>query len=162
MKVLFDIYDQPDEVVSETKEPLLKFLYAIEKVLFHGLKTGFFGPSTPWEFLKQIEKCLPGSKHMIPLCVQYGKTSLGMFRLWIRVALNDAALGQYLNALIWNKQLVTKYYTPQSLLFSEQMHLMLPVLETLTTIHFKLAVAAPGLESSDYWQKVTWEPVVKV
>lgn len=99
---------------------------------------------------------------MIPLCVQYGKTSLGMFRLWIRVALNDAALGQYLNALIWNKALVTKYYTPQSLLFSEQIHLMLPVLETLTTIHFKLAMIVPGLESADYWQKVTWEPVVKV
>eukprot|EP01116_Phalansterium_solitarium_P019977 TRINITY_DN5764_c0_g1_i1.p1 TRINITY_DN5764_c0_g1~~TRINITY_DN5764_c0_g1_i1.p1 ORF type:complete len:610 (+),score=192.92 TRINITY_DN5764_c0_g1_i1:183-2012(+) len=137
---------------------LARLCFVIEKILSHDMKdTSVFSKTTFWDFLENLPKCLPGmeAKTFIALVKDLNKGSLGRGRIFIRMALNEKLLAEYLRALIWHPNLVSTYYKKTAILsIEEQVQVLMPSVETLDAFDFNLSVKDALLDADDYWQLV--------
>ena len=110
--------------VPSENEYAIKLCLSVEKILTFGLKSMrpgfenfvnhlyfaevvFFGQTLPYDYIQNLPKCLPHSPKIVEQSKQLGKTVVGRGRVFIRLALNEGSLAEYVNALMWNKPLTT-------------------------------------------------------
>lgn len=108
--------------------PLQHFFIVLEHVLRHGLrpKKGLLGPKKElWDILQSVEKyCYEA--HDITTSVRdlpTVRTHMGRARAWLRIALMQKKLADYLQALMEHKdEALAEYYEPHALMMSDEVN----------------------------------------
>lgn len=106
--------------------PLQHFFIVLEHVLRHGLKPkkGLLGPKKElWDLLQSIEKYCPEAQD-VTLSIRdlpTVRTHTGRSRAWLRLALMQKKLADYLQALIEHKgEILVEFYEPHALMLSDE------------------------------------------
>lgn len=106
--------------------PLQHFFIVLEHVLRHGLrpKKGLLGPKKElWDLLQSIEKYCPEAQD-VTLSIRdlpTVRTHTGRSRAWLRLALMQKKLADYLQALIEHKnEILVEFYEPHALMLSDE------------------------------------------
>jgi len=133
--------------------PLQHFFIVLEHILRHGLrpKKGLLGPKKElWDVLQCVEKLcyeasdITASVRDLPTV----KTALGRARAWLRLAVMQKKLADYLHALVERKDtLLIDYYEPHALMMSDEINLIKGILLGLNVIDCNLCVKEEDLDS---------------
>ena len=106
--------------------PLQHFFIVLEHVLRHGLKPkkGLLGPKKElWDLLQSIEKYCSEAQD-VTLSIRdlpTVRTHTGRSRAWLRLALMQKKLADYLQALIEHKnEILVEFYEPHALMLSDE------------------------------------------
>ncbi|CAB0034977.1 unnamed protein product [Trichogramma brassicae] len=116
--------------------PLQHFFIVLEHVLRHGLrpKKGLLGPKKElWDILQLVEK-----------------TAMGRARAWLRMALMQKKLADYLKVLIDHKDdLLAEYFEPDALMMSDEAIVIMGLLVGLNVIdcNFVLSATVQNLQA---------------
>ncbi|XP_037910016.1 protein RUFY3 isoform X5 [Hermetia illucens] len=133
--------------------PLQHFFIVLEHVLRHGLKPkkGLLGPKKElWDILQSVEKyCIEAqdittSVRDLPTV----RTHMGRARAWLRIALMQKKLADYLQALIEHREeALAEYYEPHALMMSDEVVVIMGILVGLNVIDCNLCVKEEDLDS---------------
>lgn len=133
--------------------PLQHFFIVLEHVLRHGLKPkkGLLGPKKElWDILQSVDKyCfeaqdITASVRDLPTV----RTHMGRARAWLRIALMQKKLADYLQALMEHRDdALAEYYEPHALMMSEEVIVILGILVGLNVIDCNLCVKEEDLDS---------------
>ncbi|XP_063244092.1 RUN and FYVE domain-containing protein 2 isoform X3 [Bacillus rossius redtenbacheri] len=132
--------------------PLQHFFIVLEHVLRHGLKPkkGLLGPKKElWDILQVVEKYtmdaqdITSSVRDLPTV----STHMGRARAWLRLALMQKRLGDYLKILIDHRDdLLSEYFEPDALMMSEEAIVIVGLLVGLNVIDCNLCVKEEDLD----------------
>ncbi|XP_055377171.1 RUN and FYVE domain-containing protein 2-like isoform X3 [Condylostylus longicornis] len=133
--------------------PLQHFFIVLEHVLRHGLrpKKGLLGPKKElWDLLQSVEKyCIEAqdvtaSVRDLPTV----RTHIGRARAWLRIALMQKKLADYLQPLIEHRDdALAEYYEPHALMMSDEVIVIMGILVGLNVIDCNLCVKEEDLDS---------------
>lgn len=133
--------------------PLQHFFIVLEHVLRHGLKPkkGLLGPKKElWDILQSVEKYtfeaqdITASVRDLPTV----RTAMGRARAWLRVALMQKKMADYLQALVDNREeALAEYYEPHSLMMSDEIILIMGILVGLNVVDCNLCIKEEDLDS---------------
>lgn len=133
--------------------PLQHFFIVLEHVLRHGLKPkkGLLGPKKElWDILQSVDKYC-AEAHDISASVRdlpTVRTHMGRARAWLRIALMQKKLADYLQALMEHRDdALAEYYEPHALMMSEEVIVILGILVGLNVIDCNLCVKEEDLDS---------------
>ncbi|KAK2568300.1 RUN and FYVE domain-containing protein 2 [Acropora cervicornis] len=110
---------------DEYFEPLQQFFVVFESILRHGIKMkrNILGQRKDyWGPLEALENVAPESAEIVR-SVQHLpniRTNHGKGRAWVRLALMQKKLAEYIMILVENKELVREWYEPHSVLMQEE------------------------------------------
>ncbi|XP_069702850.1 RUN and FYVE domain-containing protein 2 isoform X1 [Periplaneta americana] len=132
--------------------PLQHFFIVLEHVLRHGLKPkkGLLGPKKElWDILQCVEKFtieaqdITASVRDLPTV----RTHMGRARAWLRLALMQKKLADYLKILIDHKDdLLSEYFEPDALMMSDEAIIIMGLLVGLNVIDCNLCVKEEDLD----------------
>lgn len=113
-------------IVDSDNIPQEHFFTVLEHILRHGLKSkkGLLGPKKDiWEILQCVDKyCMEA--HDITSSVRElpnVRTPIGRARAWLRIALMQKKLSDYMQVLIQHRnKLLTDFYEPHALMMMEE------------------------------------------
>uniref|UniRef100_A0A803U0J7 RUN and FYVE domain containing 2 n=1 Tax=Anolis carolinensis TaxID=28377 RepID=A0A803U0J7_ANOCA len=105
--------------------PLQQFFVVMEHCLKHGLKVkkSFLSYNkTIWGPLELVEKLYPEAEEIAASVRDLPglKTSLGRARAWLRLALMQKKMADYLRCLIFRKDLLSEFYENHALMMEEE------------------------------------------
>ncbi|XP_058813532.1 RUN and FYVE domain-containing protein 2 isoform X5 [Topomyia yanbarensis] len=133
--------------------PLQHFFIVLEHVLRHGLrpKKGLLGPKKElWDILQSVERyCveaqdITSSVRDLPTV----RTHMGRARAWLRLALMQKKLADYLQVLIERRDdTLSEYYEPHALMLSDEVIIIIGILVGLNVIDCNLCVKEEDLDS---------------
>ncbi|XP_011497933.1 PREDICTED: protein RUFY3 isoform X2 [Ceratosolen solmsi marchali] len=132
--------------------PLQHFFIVLEHVLRHGLrpKKGLLGPKKElWDILQLIEKYCPDAYDMTASIrdLPTVRTAMGRARAWLRMALMQKKLADYLKVLIDHKdELLSEYFEPDALMMSEEAIVVMGLLVGLNVIDCNFCVKEEDLD----------------
>ncbi|KNC50310.1 TBC1D2 protein [Thecamonas trahens ATCC 50062] len=146
--------------ITDASPSLLEFCQAFEAVMRHGFKdrSGGLFSRTPREFWEYVEKVRKYHPHAAPTIKSIAAMSelrspLGRARAWIRAALVEARLEEYLVALLNHTNLTKEWYADHAVLRSHvDVLALLAQLARLSSINFALCARDVDLDSS-------WRPL---
>lgn len=109
-----------------------------------------FGSLTLWEVLERLEESLPGTAAFVRQVRGAATTPHGRAALWIRQALRERRLAEYLSALRFHPELVARSYEPDAPFASDEFaSALLLQLETAAALDFHFQwQEAPSLDAS--------------
>nr|CAG4646166.1 EOG090X043H [Macrothrix elegans] len=153
VKELIDSSVQHGRMLDSDSVPLQHFFIVLEHALRHGLrpKKGLLGPKKElWDLLQTVEKSaneacdITTSVRDLPTV----RTSLGRARAWIRLALMQKKLADYLKVLIDQRDSVLQdFYEPGALLLSDEAVILLGLLLGLNVVDCNLCLKEEDLDS---------------
>ncbi|VVC87438.1 unnamed protein product [Leptidea sinapis] len=133
--------------------PLHHFFIVLEHVLRHGLKPkkGLLGPKKElWDILQMVEKYsveaadITASVRDLPTV----KTALGRARAWLRLALMQKRLADYLRILLEHREdTLEEYFEPHALMLNEEAVIISGLLVGLNVVDCNLCVKEEDLDS---------------
>ncbi|XP_053686720.1 RUN and FYVE domain-containing protein 2 [Sabethes cyaneus] len=133
--------------------PLQHFFIVLEHVLRHGLrpKKGLLGPKKElWDILQSVERYtmeaqdITSSVRDLPTV----RTHMGRARAWLRLALMQKKLADYLQVLIEHRDdTLAEYYEPHALMMSDEVIIIIGILVGLNVIDCNLCVKEEDLDS---------------
>ena len=133
--------------------PLQHFFIVLEHVMRHGLrpKKGLLGPKKElWDIMASVEKYAPEAQDITASIrdLPTVKTHIGRARAWLRLALMQKKLGDYLQALVDNRdEALAEYYEPYAIMMSDEIILIMGILVGLNVIDCNLCVKEEDLDS---------------
>ncbi|CAD6992637.1 unnamed protein product [Ceratitis capitata] len=133
--------------------PLQHFFIVIEHVLGHGLrpKKGLLGPRKElWDLLQSVETYCPEAQDITASVrdLPTVRTHIGRARAWLRIALMQKKLADYLQALIEHRDdSLYEYYEPHALMMSDEIVVIMGILVGLNVIDCNLCVKEEDLDS---------------
>ncbi|KAK1164667.1 RUN and FYVE domain-containing protein 2-like isoform X1 [Acipenser oxyrinchus oxyrinchus] len=132
--------------------PLQQFFVVMEHCLKHGLKVkkSFLGYNKSlWGPLELVEKlCLEAGEIAASVRDLPGlKTPLGRARAWLRLALMQKKLADYLRCLITRKDLLSDFYEYYAVMVEEEGAVIVGLLVGLNVIDANLCVKGEDLDS---------------
>ncbi|KAM9409291.1 RUN and FYVE domain-containing protein 2 isoform 2-T2 [Pholidichthys leucotaenia] len=132
--------------------PLQQFFVVMEHCLKHGLKVkkSFLGfNKSLWGPLELVEKlCSEAAEISASVRDLPGlKTPLGRARAWLRLALMQKRLADYLRLLITRKDLLSDFYENSALMLEEEGAVIVGLLVGLNVIDANLCVKGEDLDS---------------
>ncbi|KAM8894287.1 RUN and FYVE domain-containing protein 2 isoform 1-T1 [Spinachia spinachia] len=132
--------------------PLQQFFVVMEHCLKHGLKVkkSFLGfNKSLWGPLELVEKLCPEAVEISASVRDLPglKTPLGRARAWLRLALMQKRLADYLRLLITRKDLLSDFYEHSALMLEEEGAVIVGLLVGLNVIDANLCVKGEDLDS---------------
>ncbi|XP_068614162.1 RUN and FYVE domain-containing protein 2-like [Brachionichthys hirsutus] len=132
--------------------PLQQFFVVMEHCLKHGLrvKKSFLGfNKSLWGPLELVEKLCPEAAEISASVRDLPglKTPLGRARAWLRLALMQKRLADYLRLLITRKDLLSDFYENSALMLEEEGSVIVGLLVGLNVIDANLCVKGEDLDS---------------
>ncbi|XP_068156275.1 LOW QUALITY PROTEIN: RUN and FYVE domain-containing protein 2 [Drosophila tropicalis] len=133
--------------------PLQHFFIVIEHVLGHGLRTkkGLLGPRKElWDLLQSVENYCPEAQDITASVrdLPTVRTHIGRARAWLRIALMQKKLADYLQSLIEHREdSLYDYYEPHALMMSDEIVVIMGILVGLNVIDCNLCVKEEDLDS---------------
>nr|CAG4646952.1 EOG090X043H [Megafenestra aurita] len=153
VKELIDSSVQYGRMLDSDFVPLQHFFIVLEHALRHGLrpKKGLLGPKKElWDLLQTVEKSaneasdITASVRDLPTV----RTSLGRARAWIRLALMQKKLADYLKILIDQRDTTLhEFYEPGALLLCDEAVILLGLLLGLNVVDCNLCLKEEDLDS---------------
>ncbi|XP_012288983.1 protein RUFY3 isoform X4 [Orussus abietinus] len=132
--------------------PLQHFFIVLEHVLRHGLrpKKGLLGPKKElWDILQLVEKYCPEAQDITSSIrdLPTVRTAMGRARAWLRMALMQKKLADYLKVLIDHKEdILSEYFEPDALMMSEEAIVVMGLLVGLNVIDCNFCVKEEDLD----------------
>ncbi|XP_011701439.1 PREDICTED: protein RUFY3 isoform X2 [Wasmannia auropunctata] len=132
--------------------PLQHFFIVLEHVLRHGLrpKKGLLGPKKElWDILQLVEKYCPEAQDITSSIrdLPTVRTAMGRARAWLRMALMQKKLADYLKVLIDHKDdILSEYFEPDALMMSEEAIVVMGLLVGLNVIDCNFCVKEEDLD----------------
>ncbi|KAK9738222.1 FYVE zinc finger [Popillia japonica] len=132
--------------------PLQHFFIVLEHVLRHGLrpKKGLLGPKKElWDILQMVEKYAPEAQDITASVrdLPTVRTHMGRARAWLRLALMQKKLADYLKVLIDHKdEALVEYFEPDALMLSDEAIIIIGLLVGLNVIDCNLCVKEEDLD----------------
>ncbi|XP_028257498.1 RUN and FYVE domain-containing protein 2 isoform X3 [Parambassis ranga] len=132
--------------------PLQQFFVVMEHCLKHGLrvKKSFLGfNKSLWGPLELVEKLCPEAAEISASVRDLPglKTPLGRARAWLRLALMQKRLADYLRLLITRKDVLSDFYENSALMLEEEGAVIVGLLVGLNVIDANLCVKGEDLDS---------------
>ncbi|XP_030625987.1 protein RUFY3 isoform X1 [Chanos chanos] len=132
--------------------PLQQFFVVMEHCLKHGLKTKktFLGQNKSfWGPLELVEKLSPEAGEITASVKDLPglKTPLGRGRAWLRLALMQKKLSDYMKTIINRKDLLSEFYEPNALMMEEEGAVIAGLLVGLNVIDANLCMKGEDLDS---------------
>ncbi|XP_021436663.1 RUN and FYVE domain-containing protein 2 isoform X4 [Oncorhynchus mykiss] len=132
--------------------PLQQFFVVMEHCLKHGLKVkkSFLGYSKSlWGPLEMVEKLCPEAGEIAASVRDLPglKTPLGRARAWLRLALMQKRLADYLRLLITRKDLLSNFYDNSAVMVEEEGAVIVGLLVGLNVIDANLCVKGEDLDT---------------
>uniref|UniRef100_A0A673A6X1 RUN domain-containing protein n=1 Tax=Sphaeramia orbicularis TaxID=375764 RepID=A0A673A6X1_9TELE len=132
--------------------PLQQFFVVMEHCLKHGLKTKktFLGQNKSfWGALELVEKLTPEAGEITASVKDLPglKTPLGRGRAWLRLALMQKKLSDYMKTIINRKDLLSEFYEPNALMMEEEGAVIAGLLVGLNVIDANLCMKGEDLDS---------------
>nr|CAG4640766.1 EOG090X043H [Eulimnadia texana] len=153
VKELIDSSVQYGRMLDSDFPPLQHFFIVVEHVFRHGIrpKKGLLGPKKElWDLLQMVEN-YTHEAHDITTSVRdlpTVKTSIGRARAWLRLALMQKKLADYLKVLLDHRDtLLLEFYEPGSLLLSDEAVILLGLLLGLNIVDCNLCLKEEDLDS---------------
>ena len=72
------VASEPEKVFFEDDTRVLRLCFILEKISHYGLKTGMFSRASVWDYLKNLDKCLPGSQSPLEWVTSSAKSDIGI------------------------------------------------------------------------------------
>nr|CAH7752756.1 unnamed protein product [Callosobruchus chinensis] len=132
--------------------PLQHFFIVLEHVLRHGLrpKKGLLGPKKElWDILQMVEKYAPEAQDITASVrdLPTVRTHMGRARAWLRLALMQKKLADYLKVLLDHKdEALVEYFEPDALMLSDEAIVIIGLLVGLNVIDCNLCVKEEDLD----------------
>ncbi|XP_014246687.1 RUN and FYVE domain-containing protein 2 isoform X2 [Cimex lectularius] len=152
VKELIETSHKYGRMLDSDHMPLQHFFIVLEHVLRHGLKPkkGLLGPKKElWDILQVVEKLTPealditSSVRDLPTV----RTQMGRARAWLRLALMQKKLADYLKILIDHREdILLEYFEPDALLMSDEAIIIVGLLVGLNVIDCNLCVKEEDLD----------------
>ncbi|XP_034026678.1 protein RUFY3 isoform X2 [Thalassophryne amazonica] len=132
--------------------PLQQFFVVMEHCLKHGLRTKktFLGQNKSfWGALELVEKLTPEAGEITASVKDLPglKTPLGRGRAWLRLALMQKKLSDYMKTIINRKDLLSEFYEPNALMMEEEGAVIAGLLVGLNVIDANLCMKGEDLDS---------------
>ncbi|XP_026080435.1 RUN and FYVE domain-containing protein 2 isoform X1 [Carassius auratus] len=132
--------------------PLQQFFVVMEHCLKHGLKVkkSFLGYNKSlWGPLEMVEKLCPEAGEIAASVRDLPglKTPLGRARAWLRLALMQKKLADYLRLLITRKDILSEFYENSSVMLEEEGAVIVGLLVGLNVIDANLCVKGEDLDT---------------
>ncbi|XP_048865006.1 RUN and FYVE domain-containing protein 2 isoform X6 [Brienomyrus brachyistius] len=132
--------------------PLQQFFVVMEHCLKHGLKVrkSFLGYSKSlWGPLEVVERLCPEAAEIAASVRDLPglKTPLGRARAWLRLALMQKKLADYLRCLITRKDLLSDFYESSAVMLEEEGAVIVGLLVGLNVIDANLCVKGEDLDT---------------
>uniref|UniRef100_A0A4W4DWB4 RUN domain-containing protein n=1 Tax=Electrophorus electricus TaxID=8005 RepID=A0A4W4DWB4_ELEEL len=132
--------------------PLQQFFVVMEHCLKHGLKSKktFLGQNKSfWGPLELVEKLTPEAGEITASVKDLPglKTPLGRGRAWLRLALMQKKLSDYMKTIINRKDLLSEFYEPNALMMEEEGAVIAGLLVGLNVIDANLCMKGEDLDS---------------
>ncbi|XP_071470431.1 protein RUFY3 isoform X4 [Marmota flaviventris] len=132
--------------------PLQQFFVVMEHCLKHGLKAKktFLGQNKSfWGPLELVEKLVPEASEITASVKDLPglKTPVGRGRAWLRLALMQKKLSEYMKALINKKELLSEFYEPNALMMEEEGAIIAGLLVGLNVIDANFCMKGEDLDS---------------
>lgn len=132
--------------------PLQQFFVVMEHCLKHGLKAKktFLGQNKSfWGPLELVEKLVPEATEITASVKDLPglKTPVGRGRAWLRLALMQKKLSEYMKALINKKELLSEFYEPNALMMEEEGAIIAGLLVGLNVIDANFCMKGEDLDS---------------
>uniref|UniRef100_A0A8D0L1N8 RUN domain-containing protein n=1 Tax=Sphenodon punctatus TaxID=8508 RepID=A0A8D0L1N8_SPHPU len=132
--------------------PLQQFFVVMEHCLKHGLKArkSFLSYNkTIWGPLELVEKLYPEAEEIAASVRDLPglKTPLGRARAWLRLALMQKKMADYLRCLIIKRDLLSEFYEYHALMMEEEGAVIVGLLVGLNVIDANLCVKGEDLDS---------------
>uniref|UniRef100_A0A7M4EFZ7 RUN and FYVE domain containing 2 n=1 Tax=Crocodylus porosus TaxID=8502 RepID=A0A7M4EFZ7_CROPO len=132
--------------------PLQQFFVVMEHCLKHGLKVrkSFLSYNkTIWGPLELVEKLYPEAEEISASVRDLPglKTPLGRARAWLRLALMQKKMADYLRCLIIQRDLLSEFYEYHALMMEEEGAVIVGLLVGLNVIDANLCVKGEDLDS---------------
>nr|CAI5865387.1 unnamed protein product [Callosobruchus analis] len=153
--------------------PLQHFFIVLEHVLRHGLrpKKGLLGPKKElWDILQMVEKYAPEAQDITASVrdLPTVRTHMGRARAWLRLALMQKKLADYLKVLIDHKdEALVEYFETDALMLSDEAIVIIGLLEEdldcpQGVIDFSLYLRSSNTISSDSSNEEQGNPMTTV
>ncbi|KAL0274936.1 UNVERIFIED_CONTAM: hypothetical protein PYX00_002952 [Menopon gallinae] len=152
VKELIETSQKYGRMLDSDHLPLQHFFIVLEHVLRHGLKPkkGLLGPKKElWDILQLVEKFTPEAQDMTTSVrdLPTVKTHMGRARAWLRLALMQKKLADYLKVLIDRKEdVLCEYFEPDALMMSDEAFIIIGLLLGLNVIDCNLCVKEEDLD----------------
>ncbi|XP_048385948.1 protein RUFY3 isoform X11 [Stegostoma tigrinum] len=132
--------------------PLQQFFVVMEHCLKHGLKVKktFLGQNKSfWGALEVVEKLCPEAGEITVSVKDLPglKTPVGRGRAWLRLALMQKKLSDYMKALINRKDLLSEFYETNALMMEEEGAVIAGLLVGLNVIDVNLCMKGEDLDT---------------
>ncbi|XP_069482388.1 protein RUFY3 isoform X6 [Ambystoma mexicanum] len=132
--------------------PLQQFFVVMEHCLKHGLKgkKTFLGQNKSfWGPLELVEKLVPEASEITASVKDLPglRTPVGRGRAWLRLALMQKKLSEYMKALINRKDLLSEFYEPNALMMEEEGAIIAGLLVGLNVIDANFCMKGEDLDS---------------
>ncbi|XP_038132204.1 protein RUFY3 isoform X1 [Cyprinodon tularosa] len=132
--------------------PLQQFFVVMEHCLKHGLKSKktFLGQNKSfWGPLELVEKLTPEAGEITASVKDLPglRTPLGRGRAWLRLALMQKKLSDYMKTIINRKDLLGEFYEPNALMMEEEGAVIAGLLVGLNVIDANLCMKGEDLDS---------------
>ncbi|XP_030026049.2 protein RUFY3 isoform X3 [Manduca sexta] len=133
--------------------PLHHFFIVLEHVMRHGLKPkkGLLGPKKElWDIVQMVEKYSPEAADITASVrdLPTVKTAMGRARAWLRLALMQKRLADYLRILLEHREdTLEEYFEPHALMLNEEAVIITGLLVGLNVVDCNLCVKEEDLDS---------------
>jgi len=140
------------ETIDDSAEEFINFAAILEQILNHRIKqrTTWYGSSqetkTFWDFARLACKrvannCLSNVEAMEEL-----KSGRGKGRAWIRMALMEKKLSEYVVSALQQTKIIKTFYEEGAIMLSEESHILAGILLGLNSIDFSFCLKGENLE----------------
>ena len=135
--------------------PLRQLFIIIEIALKHGLKVGrrnlLQGKRDIWDLIQNIEKLDPGATDITDTVRQLSTvtTQQGRLRAWLRLAVMQKRLADYIKLIVDDKTLLDEYYEPEALMRSEEAVLLCGLMVSLNIVDCNICLKEEDLDGQE-------------
>lgn len=134
--------------------PLHQLFVVLDLALRHGLKTSrrlLLGKRELWDLLQNVEKFDHAASDITATVrdLTTVKTAAGRARAWVRLALMQKKLADYLKILVDNKDLIAEFYEPEALICSEEGVLLTGLLVSINIVDCNLCLKEEDLDNQE-------------
>jgi len=133
--------------------PLHQFFVVLDLSLRHGLKAGrrLFGKKELWDLLQLVEKYDHNASDITATVrdLTTVKSAAGRARAWVRLALMQKKLADYLKLLADMKDVIADFYEPEALMSSDEGTLLTGLIVSLNIVDCNLCLKEEDLDNQE-------------
>ncbi|XP_036395283.1 RUN domain-containing protein 3B isoform X1 [Megalops cyprinoides] len=141
------------ETIDDSSPEFINFVSILEQILSHRLKGqitwfGYESPRSFWDFIRVACSKVPHSCISSIENMENVRTSRAKGRAWIRVALMEKRLSEYISAALRDFKTTRRFYEDGAIVLGEEAGLLADMLIGLNAIDFSFCLKGEGLDGS--------------